>query len=69
MTNYNMSAIRKRKYKKKVKGLPCGICGQSISGLITIDHKIPISKGGSNKQDNLQPAHFLCNIRKGNNVL
>ena len=47
----------------------CGICGEPMPddyGLIHIDHILPVSKGGGNDRDNLQAAHAVCNIRKGN---
>lgn len=31
----------------------------------SIDHKVPISRGGSDIRDNVQTAHLICNIRKG----
>jgi 5-methylcytosine-specific restriction endonuclease McrA len=31
----------------------------------TIDHIIPISKGGKHHKDNVQIVHFICNIIKG----
>jgi 5-methylcytosine-specific restriction endonuclease McrA len=34
----------------------------------TIDHVIPISKGGLDVLDNLRLAHWICNIKKGNKV-
>lgn len=34
----------------------------------TIDHIIPLSKGGLDVLDNLKLAHWICNIRKGNRV-
>jgi len=53
-------------------GAFCGICGGSISILerggqegLTIDHIIPICRGGSNKVENLQLAHAQCNTMKG----
>ena len=47
----------------------CGICGEDMFGLesdsdIHVDHIIPVSKGGTNDYDNLQPAHATCNFRK-----
>lgn len=34
---------------------------------LTIDHKKPVSKGGTWDYENLQLAHRLCNSLKGNN--
>ena len=34
----------------------------------TIDHVIPRSKGGTDRPDNLQPAHARCNKIKGNRL-
>lgn len=46
----------------------CGICGKSIINLkeATIDHIIPLSKGGHSGLSNLQLAHEKCNLLKGN---
>lgn len=54
----------------------CAICGLPIKLFLnypnpwslTIDHKIPIAKGGVTREDNLQPAHFKCNRRKGEHL-
>lgn len=52
----------------------CRICGDEIDmslkrtsrmGL-TVDHIIPLSKGGQDTLENMQPAHWVCNVRKGN---
>ena len=44
----------------------CGICGKPIKfSDMTIDHKIPLSKGGTNEFSNLQPACLICNMLKG----
>lgn len=44
----------------------CGICRKEVSlELFTIDHIVPISNGGAHVVGNLQPAHSVCNSRKG----
>lgn len=45
----------------------CAICGKPLKfDDMTIDHKIPLSRGGTNEFNNLQPACLTCNIMKGN---
>lgn len=34
----------------------------------TVDHVIPLSKGGSDYAENLRLAHWICNIKKGDKV-
>jgi len=50
------------------KGNICALCGQPITDMkdCTIDHIVPVSKGGLTKLENCQLAHRLCNLRKGN---
>lgn len=51
----------------------CGICGETMDRTLrrpdpmskSIDHIIPLAKGGTHEQDNLQWAHLVCNMRKG----
>jgi len=52
----------------------CGLCGEAIDKTLnhphplskSLDHIIPISKGGNHSRENVQAAHLICNIRKGN---
>jgi 5-methylcytosine-specific restriction endonuclease McrA len=50
--------------KMEACGGRCVKCGSSES--IEIDHIIPISKGGTNNIENLQPLCRRCNASKGN---
>jgi 5-methylcytosine-specific restriction endonuclease McrA len=47
----------------------CGICKTPV-GLehMTIDHVVPLSKGGLHSYANTQPAHEECNRHKGNTM-
>lgn len=50
----------------------CGICGKAIDLSLklpnvesfSIDHILPVSKGGTHTLDNVQPAHWICNCLK-----
>jgi len=50
----------------------CCICHEKINRFVrcpdwnaaTIDHIIPISKGGTHTWDNVAPAHYRCNMDK-----
>ena len=54
--------------------LTCQLCGEPVSLTEqaphplspSLDHIVPLSRGGSHSYDNVQLAHFLCNSRKGN---
>lgn len=66
-----------QKYRRKILAsgnADCGICGGSINfelkwpdpGSLSIDHIVPITRGGTNREQNLQPAHVECNSKKRN---
>jgi hypothetical protein len=58
-------SVRYRKHRKglaKKYGSQCWICGHD--GADTIDHVIPLCKGGSNHRANLMLAHRSCNSRR-----
>jgi 5-methylcytosine-specific restriction endonuclease McrA len=57
-------------------GENCHICQNAIDlqlarthryGL-TVDHVIPVSKGGTDDMSNLRPAHWICNIIKSDKM-
>lgn len=51
----------------------CKLCNQPLNMQVpaphplspSIDHIIPISKGGTHEPNNVQAAHFICNSHKG----
>ena len=55
------------------QGEQCGICGDPIPAAAvfpdplskSIDHIVPLSRGGTHTRDNVQFAHLVCNERKG----
>lgn len=57
-------------------GWMCGICGEEVLAGVqvphplspTLDHIVPLSKGGSHTKDNLQCAHFSCNVAKSDKM-
>ena len=54
----------------------CGLCGEPVDKDLawpdpmsaSLDHIIPLSRGGAHTLDNVQLAHLACNIRKNNQV-
>jgi 5-methylcytosine-specific restriction endonuclease McrA len=60
--------VRKQLINKN--GAVCAICGNPIETMkdCTIDHIIPISKGGLTTIENCQLAHKSCNVKKGDKV-
>jgi 5-methylcytosine-specific restriction endonuclease McrA len=57
--------VSKRDIYKRDKGR-CRICGGRVQyHLATLDHVVPLSKGGHHIKDNVQIAHFKCNRNKG----
>lgn len=62
---------KQRDYVFKRDNYTCQVCGHfSPEGwFLEIDHIYPISKGGSNRPDNLQTLCETCNRRKGAKIL
>jgi 5-methylcytosine-specific restriction endonuclease McrA len=47
----------------------CYMCGRKLGySEIVLDHKIPLSRGGSHSEDNLAVACAPCNSRKGSKL-
>lgn len=47
------------------KKIDLGLSGKDPRGF-TRDHVIPVSMGGTNDAENIRPAHWICNTRRGN---
>lgn len=65
------------KYQKAImnqlinsKGAFCGICGKPINNMkhCTVDHIVPLSRGGQTTLENCQLAHVWCNKKKGSRL-
>ncbi len=55
---------------KRFGTLTCVLCNKPIEfGKDSLEHLIPLSRGGKNSKENLAIAHLLCNIRKGKKTL
>jgi len=51
-------------------GMVCHLCSLPVSKKeFSLDHVVPISKGGRHAESNLRVAHVLCNARRGNRSL
>lgn len=64
-----MAEIRKSKRQSIFNKFDyhCAYCGGFLTATSeTLDHFIPISKGGNNEFDNLLPACRWCNVEKTN---
>lgn len=54
-------------------GWLCQICGEEVSRFVawphprsaSLDHKVPLARGGKHTPENTQCAHLGCNSRKG----
>lgn len=56
----------KRIYEQQ--GGRCYWCQKELNGIYHIDHRIPLSRGGSNDASNLVIACPTCNMRKGSKL-
>ena len=58
--------ISKKELEKLYVG-PCAYCG--LGGKMTLDHVVPIQRGGAHSIGNLLPACGPCNFSKGKKLL
>lgn len=69
---YSRKEVRTTQFIRKQlinnNGAICALCNKPIETMkdCTIDHIIPVSKGGLTTIENCQLAHKNCNQRKGN---
>ena len=58
-------------------GWTCHLCGGKINRHLrgdnwwraTLDHVLPLSRGGTHTWNNVRAAHWRCNMMKGNSVV
>lgn len=59
-------AKRQRIYERD--GYRCVRCGLTEVSYLSIDHIVPVSQGGTNKDINLQTLCKTCNVAKGDRL-
>lgn len=74
MTEHRHTTRRRRhRAKLAAEQAPCHLCGRDIDWeaphldplSFTIDHVVPLAKGGQDIIENIRPAHRRCNLVKG----
>ena len=66
LKNNGKVTLEEWEMKKQEYGNRCAICHSE--GKLTIDHIIPLSKGGWHRIDNIQPLCLPCNLKKRDNI-
>lgn len=63
-SNRKFTDYEKKTIYAKANG-KCAICGKPVKFKeMTVDHRVPLTKGGTNDLGNLQLAHLSCNRAK-----
>ena len=66
----NSKRVKKFKLRwQNEHGLNCAHCGIDCSGFSTIDHVVPLSKGGGNTLKNMVIACLECNQSKADKTV
>lgn len=73
--NAYVETVSRAKVYERDGGI-CGLCGEKIElrfkaphpQSLSLDHIIPLTKGGAHTYENAQVAHYGCNSRKGNRI-
>lgn len=59
--------IYKMLQKKNDGSVPCFVCGKHVKQRsATLEHILPVSKGGTDDMENLSISHYQCNVMRGN---
>lgn len=63
-----VEAVDLRELFERDNGI-CGICSSPVEFTeVTMDHIIPLAKGGLHSYSNTQVAHGSCNFKKGDRI-
>ena len=63
---YDTAAYRRYAAQLRNGNYRCHLCGEP--GADTVDHRLPLSRGGLNALSNWAPAHSRCNTSKRDRV-
>ena len=73
-TIFEKNPQRRRSVEKRLRRLfngvaVCAYCGEIIAdGDVTLDHVVPVSKGGTDKTANMVLCCGSCNLKKGEDL-
>ena len=57
-------------WKNKINTRMCQYCGETFEKqVLTMDHKVPITKGGKTSKSNVVVSCKMCNTNKGTKTL
>lgn len=58
--------IYRAKLKRHAGRCPCFVCGTHVQLIdATLEHIVPLARGGTDEMDNLDISHEECNRKKG----